>query len=172
MQCRGGSHNEVVQDRLSFQVNLQVSFGSLSCNNFISTIVSNIFVGLECDRSEHLWTWDCEMICLSCWTEPCSLTSPDWDEVLFMVCQYPTGKSGSAHPLFAELLERSLCKQEDMRAWCPHCRAYVPLQQVSALLMCSVCPVFGCWQRKTTPHRWAQMQFWFWLQILDIRSWQ
>ncbi|KAH9536486.1 hypothetical protein CY35_16G002500 [Sphagnum magellanicum] len=71
-KCRGGSHNEVVQDRLSFQVNLQ----------------------------------------------------------------YPTGKSGSARPLFAELLERSLCKQEDMRAWCPHCRAYVPLQQVR--LPCSL----------------------------------
>lgn len=48
--------------------------------------------------------------------------------------QYPAGKPTATRPSFAELLEKSLCKQEDMRAWCPHCRAYVPLQQVVSCL--------------------------------------
>nr|XP_024386798.1 PAN2-PAN3 deadenylation complex catalytic subunit Pan2-like isoform X3 [Physcomitrium patens] len=91
-KCRGTSHEDVVQERLSFQVDLQ----------------------------------------------------------------YPAGKPNSVRPSFAELLQNSLCKQEDMRAWCPHCRAYVSLQQTR--FPCSLPEILivnCCIQRE------ADLYYWF-----------
>ncbi|KAG0613820.1 hypothetical protein M758_6G131500 [Ceratodon purpureus] len=91
-KCRGASHEDVIQERLSFQVDLQ----------------------------------------------------------------YPAGKPNAVRPSFAELLEKSMCKQEDMRAWCPHCRAYVSLQQTR--FPCSLPEILivnCCIQRE------ADLYYWF-----------
>lgn len=65
---------------------------------------------------------------------------------MWLVDQYPAGKPNVMRPSFAELLEKSLCKQEDMRAWCNHCRTYVSLQQViCSTLPPNFCPVSWSW---------------------------
>lgn len=47
--------------------------------------------------------------------------------------QYPArAPSGAeAWPRFSTILQRSLARQEDIRAWCPTCKAYQPLHQVN-----------------------------------------
>lgn len=104
LQCRGASHEDVVQERISFQVDLQV-YSRLNC--YINYCLFSQLFSFRKNSGQ--------------------LTPGDY------ACggQYPAGKPNAVRPSFAELLEKSMCRQEERPNWCAHCRAYVSLQLVS-----------------------------------------
>lgn len=77
-------------------------------------------------------TWRCCVVCAQCLKVEHAPTEREV-RTFHVELQYPQRPPppGEAWPRFATILERSLARQEDIRAWCPTCKAYQPLQQVT-----------------------------------------
>eukprot|EP00850_Spirogloea_muscicola_P011319 SM000070S21285 [mRNA] locus=s70:22412:31223:- [translate_table: standard] len=67
--------------------------------------------------------------------------------------QYPAQAAHAS--TFAQILERSLCRQEDMRAWCQQCRGYQHVHQVKVPQVLPKILIVNC-----CVHSEAELSYW------------